>query len=206
MANKLYDETSIQAIADAIRAKNGSSDAYKVSEMAQAIEDIPTGGGGNADYVEGTITIPSAITVSASGTEFPSLQLPWMPERLEIYMTKDSFEALSAPSNNHFYRINVYKKNSDYIPIRMTNTTSIETSYADSDYIYEYVASTGYSSGGTDTANGASIANNMYAVDLASRSAWLLDTDGTLTIARFSSSASYLYAGTYRYRAWRKTA
>ena len=46
MANKLYDETSIQNIADAIRAKNGSSDTYKVSEMAQAILDIPSGGSG----------------------------------------------------------------------------------------------------------------------------------------------------------------
>lgn len=40
MANKLYDETSIQAIANAIRGKNGSSDSYTVSQMAQAITDI----------------------------------------------------------------------------------------------------------------------------------------------------------------------
>ena len=46
MALKLYNETDIEAIADAIRGKNGSSDTYKVSEMADAIDDIPTGGGG----------------------------------------------------------------------------------------------------------------------------------------------------------------
>lgn len=40
MANKLYDETSIQAIATAIRGKNGSSDSYTVGQMAQAISDI----------------------------------------------------------------------------------------------------------------------------------------------------------------------
>lgn len=45
MALKLYNETDIEAIADAIRGKNGSSDTYKVSEMADAIDDIPTGGG-----------------------------------------------------------------------------------------------------------------------------------------------------------------
>lgn len=44
MANKLYSEESISAIARAIRAKNGSSDTYTVAEMAQAIEDIPSGG------------------------------------------------------------------------------------------------------------------------------------------------------------------
>lgn len=44
MANKLYEESSIQAIADSIRAKNGSADTYTVAEMAAAIDDIPTGG------------------------------------------------------------------------------------------------------------------------------------------------------------------
>lgn len=45
MALKLYNETDIEAIADAIRGKNGSSDTYTVSQMAQAIDDIPSGGG-----------------------------------------------------------------------------------------------------------------------------------------------------------------
>lgn len=42
--NKLYEENDIQAIANAIRGKNGSTDTYKVSEMATAIEGIPSGG------------------------------------------------------------------------------------------------------------------------------------------------------------------
>ena len=42
MAQKLYEETNIQAIANAIRAKNGKSTTYKTSEMATAIEDIST--------------------------------------------------------------------------------------------------------------------------------------------------------------------
>ena len=44
MAKKLYEESNIQNIADAIRGKNGSEDKYKVSEMASAIEGIPSGG------------------------------------------------------------------------------------------------------------------------------------------------------------------
>lgn len=42
MANKLYNDTSIKAIANAIRAKNGKTDTYTV---AGAINDIPAGGG-----------------------------------------------------------------------------------------------------------------------------------------------------------------
>ena len=45
MANKLYNDTSIKSIADAIRAKNGKTDTYTVAEMAGAINDIPAGGG-----------------------------------------------------------------------------------------------------------------------------------------------------------------
>ena len=45
MAKKLYEESNIQAIADAIRSKNGTTDTYKVSEMAGAIGAIEAGGG-----------------------------------------------------------------------------------------------------------------------------------------------------------------
>lgn len=43
MSNKLYEENNIQAIANAIRAKNGSSNTYKVSQMAAAINALPSG-------------------------------------------------------------------------------------------------------------------------------------------------------------------
>lgn len=40
MANKLYNDTSIKAIANAIRAKNGKTDTYTVGEMAGAIGSL----------------------------------------------------------------------------------------------------------------------------------------------------------------------
>ena len=43
MANKLYEESSVQAIAQAIREKNGGTSTYKVSEMAEAVRAIQTG-------------------------------------------------------------------------------------------------------------------------------------------------------------------
>lgn len=47
MAKVLVNETSLSAIADAIREKNGSNETYKPSEMAAAIGAIETGGGGD---------------------------------------------------------------------------------------------------------------------------------------------------------------
>lgn len=43
MAQKLYDETAIQSIANAIRTK-GVSGTWKVSQMASAIQSIPQSG------------------------------------------------------------------------------------------------------------------------------------------------------------------
>lgn len=40
MAKKLYEENSVKAIADAIRGKNGSTDTYKIAEMASAINSL----------------------------------------------------------------------------------------------------------------------------------------------------------------------
>lgn len=51
MANKLYEETAIQDIADAIREKASSSDTYKVAEMGDAIRNI-AGGGDISEYFE----------------------------------------------------------------------------------------------------------------------------------------------------------
>ena len=63
MAQKLYEESNIQAIADAIRGKNGLSDTYKTSEMAAAISAIEIGGAVEALNItsNGTYTAPDGI-------------------------------------------------------------------------------------------------------------------------------------------------
>lgn len=43
MAKKLYEESSIRDIANAIREKNESTTTYKVAEMGAAVRDLPTG-------------------------------------------------------------------------------------------------------------------------------------------------------------------
>ena len=58
---KLYEENEIQAIADAIRAKNGSNATYKLADMAGAIRSIIAGTGGTVNLQEKTVT-PCAET------------------------------------------------------------------------------------------------------------------------------------------------
>ena len=49
MSKRLYEESDVKAVADAIRAKNGSTDTYKLSEIAAAISKIETGGDTSAE-------------------------------------------------------------------------------------------------------------------------------------------------------------
>lgn len=42
MPNKLYEESSVQAIANAIRAKNGTTAKYKIGEMGAAVSALPS--------------------------------------------------------------------------------------------------------------------------------------------------------------------
>lgn len=58
MTLKLYDEDSVIDIAEAIRTKNGESTQYKIADMAQAILDIPSGGGSSvlAAFIQRTIS------------------------------------------------------------------------------------------------------------------------------------------------------
>ena len=46
MANVLVNDTSLTAIGNAIREKNGETTLYKPAEMATAITNLPSGGGG----------------------------------------------------------------------------------------------------------------------------------------------------------------
>ena len=63
MANVLVEESSLQAIADAIRYKTGGTDTYKPREMAPAIRNLPgTGVLQNLSVTEnGNYTPPSGV-------------------------------------------------------------------------------------------------------------------------------------------------
>lgn len=61
MAQKLYEETDVQKIADKIRARAGTPFTYKISEMPDGIEDVylkgvEDGGGSGIDTSDATAT------------------------------------------------------------------------------------------------------------------------------------------------------
>lgn len=71
MANKLYDENSVKAIADAIRAKNGSTEKYKLADMPLAIENIESSAEGKCwDYVA-SFKISEYVDLDIADVEIP---------------------------------------------------------------------------------------------------------------------------------------
>ena len=66
MANVLVQDTSLTAIANAIREKNGSTDTYKPAEMATAIQGIQAGGG-ELKYIQMVKSFP--MPKNKSGTQ-----------------------------------------------------------------------------------------------------------------------------------------
>ena len=65
MSKVMVNESSLTAIGEAIRGKNGTTNTYKPSEMAAAISSIPAGGGNfdfsNLEYVQLTTKNDSSI-------------------------------------------------------------------------------------------------------------------------------------------------
>lgn len=59
MAKVLVSDSNLQAIANAIRSKNGTQNTYTPSTMATAISNIPSGGGSSnwhdISYSDGTV-------------------------------------------------------------------------------------------------------------------------------------------------------
>jgi len=75
MSQAIISESNLTAIADAIRAKNGSSATYTPAQMATAIAALPVGGSSNV--VIGTFTTSStegaaqSVTIPYTGSGYP---------------------------------------------------------------------------------------------------------------------------------------
>lgn len=64
MAQKLFEESYIASIAEAIREKNGTTNKYTVAQMADAIRALSTGGGGGSVVA---FTVDGNICTADSG-------------------------------------------------------------------------------------------------------------------------------------------
>ena len=61
---RLYEETHVQNIADAIRNKNGTQNTYKISDMSSAINNIQSGSSGGTGLPDTIIAGDTPIIAS----------------------------------------------------------------------------------------------------------------------------------------------
>lgn len=67
MANKLYEENSVKAVADALRLKrNGSSDTYKISDMDDGVLSLPMGNIPSYHYEEAGRVVKRLLELKAT--------------------------------------------------------------------------------------------------------------------------------------------
>lgn len=103
MAMKLYPDTAIQDIADAIRSKNGSTDTYTVEQMAQAIENIPSGGGNLGWFTKsasGTVTYASSNNNNTSLIIFDLADIDFTPKTVLCRIQPESLAIIRAAVEN----------------------------------------------------------------------------------------------------------
>lgn len=77
MAKKLYEESSVQNIADAIREKNGSTSTYTIREMSQAINDLNTTSGTDVSLNITGATVGQTVKISA--VDENGVPTAWVP-------------------------------------------------------------------------------------------------------------------------------
>ena len=118
MSKKLYEESNISAIANAIREKGGTEVTYKVSEMAQAIKDIPSGQIINnvftyneeeiCEYIDKSKTQIRYAKSNYEESVYPTVENWLKDESLIVHSgdeidTSKSFSAITVWPNEHAY-------------------------------------------------------------------------------------------------------
>lgn len=126
MANKLYEENSVQNIANAIRTKNGSETKYKIAEMAQAILDIPAGGELQEKSVVYTADEAEIITPDAPYSGLSKVNIKVDVLSFTVGITKEA----DAPNNSIYINtdiINNYTFSPDEPSNPQTNDVWLKT-------------------------------------------------------------------------------
>lgn len=95
MAEVLVQDTSLQAIADAIREKNGTETTYKPSEMGTAIRAIESGGGSvEIKEASGTFTLIEDV----SSYDIDISELDWIPDLAFIQLDETNLTYTTTPT------------------------------------------------------------------------------------------------------------
>lgn len=163
-----------------------------LSDAVATLADGYGGGGGSISVKTGTFTLANDLPVVASGTVVP-VGLTEQPDCLIVWMDRTSFEA-TAGGAGHWYAFSLFKKTMLSNLPNMRYNSSLTT-----DDVYENVDWVIATKNSTWTVNSELVNGVGYALSGSNLDKNKIDTDGTVTVARYSTAGSSFYAGTYHY-------
>lgn len=144
--------------------------------------------------VTGSFTLASAASVPTGGYTLP-IQLSFQPDFFQVWMDPASFNSTSSPSNNHGFVI-TFLKVSKFTPIYISSTVGSESRQSANGYLAYRGTAVATTSGNT---SGYGVNGPWNVVNQSTYPLWEVNSNGTITVARFSSSSWSFYAGTYKY-------
>lgn len=184
-------DADLLAVADAIRAKGGTSEQLAFPEgFVSAVEAI-LASGGNTNAFSGEMVIDTETSVPKEGMTF-DFGLPSRVKWFFMWHNRESFAAIETPSNSHIGTIIMIPVAvSDIIPIRQTATTAVPDT-ADRFFLIGnvYIA--------TASDNGYGLHSLGVTVN-QNTSVWRANEDGTITIGRPGTAGTYFYPGVFHW-------
>lgn len=148
--------------------------------------------GGSNNFETGTLELTSDFSLTTSAKKITGLQLSFKPDYFMLTPDRDSFEAKGSYSGG-LWELVAFKK-SLFAPYAQSSSVSPEA-VTTNDYGFFYRASVvsnssiscGYGLGGQSF-----LGQNYY-------SRFAVNDDGTISVGRYSSASTKIFAGKYRY-------
>lgn len=167
--------------------ENGTVD---VTDYASAVVNVSGGGSGN--FETGTLELTSNFSLTTSAKKITGLQLSFKPDYFMLTPDRASFEARGSYSGG-LWELVAFKK-SLFPPYANSSSVSPEA-VTTNEYGFFYRAgvvsnssvSCGYGLGGLSF-----LGQSYY-------SRYAVNDDGTISVGRYSSASTKIFAGKYRY-------
>lgn len=207
MAKVLTDESNYEDIADAIREKNGSSNTYLPSEMAEAVRDIPTGGAVQSVNGKTGAVVLDASDVGAGTYSKPSGGIPKsdLASAVQTSLGKADTALQTAPVTKVNNKTGAVTLNAADVgakavqtPVSDPSSSGVETSF------FDFISNIAQDAQGVISATKKSIlaADSTRAGVMSSQQAGqLMDAANGVSAAQFNFAPSADFSGAYPIKA-----
>lgn len=166
--------------------QNGTVDTTLINSL---LVNVPTGGSVTA--ATGTVTLTSDLSLTTSAQPIPGLQLSFQPDVFYILETRSSFESKSSITGGLFGFLTLRK--SIFAPLGSNSSNVYDDASGDFATFPMYTLVSN-----VETENGYMV-GGLSAIGKSYQPRFVLNSNGTVSVGRYSSATTKMYTGTYRY-------